>query len=208
MLKALGRALARVWHRRRRTGLYWFQDQRETHGSGTSERPTGACGTGTRVQASKTARHLNQGARVRRDQPVDVPALVHIARSVPWSLAGGRADHRSGPGVGGHQRSSRQALPPPAVAPRDGLRRPRARPRRPSRRHGLPPGPGSVLDAPPRFDPPAKSHWRGGVAMTAGRWNTRPRDEPALLVVLGSVISQAMTPPLRRSEWPLRTPDV
>jgi hypothetical protein len=44
--------------------------------------------------------------------------------------------------------------------------------------------------------------------MTAGRWNTRPRDEPALLVVLGSVISQAMTPPLRRSEWPLRTPDV
>jgi hypothetical protein len=44
--------------------------------------------------------------------------------------------------------------------------------------------------------------------MTAGKVLMARRDEPALLVVLGSVISQAMTPPLRRSEWPLRTPDV
>jgi hypothetical protein len=44
--------------------------------------------------------------------------------------------------------------------------------------------------------------------MTAGSWNTPRRNEPALPVVLASVISQAMTPPLRRSEWPLRTPDV
>ena len=34
------------------------------------------------------------------------------------------------------------------------------------------------------------------------------RDKLALPVVLASVISQAMTPPFRRSEWPQRTPDV
>jgi hypothetical protein len=31
MLKAIGRALARVWYQRRRTGLHGFQDQREAH---------------------------------------------------------------------------------------------------------------------------------------------------------------------------------
>jgi hypothetical protein len=31
MLKAIGRALARVWRRRRRTDLHGFQDQREAH---------------------------------------------------------------------------------------------------------------------------------------------------------------------------------
>jgi hypothetical protein len=54
MLKAIGRALARVWRQRRRSDLCGFQDQRETHRFRDQRAAAEACGTGTRVQVSGT----------------------------------------------------------------------------------------------------------------------------------------------------------
>jgi hypothetical protein len=80
MLAAIGRALARVWHRRRRTGLHGFQDQREAHRFRTSERPTGYVGR------ALGSRHLTRETAFVGTSRSMFPPRSMSQRSAPWSF--------------------------------------------------------------------------------------------------------------------------